>query len=182
MKISWKWNKKKILYLRSLQGNSIIGVTKGKLTKSPQRGLKFRQEQMILFDLLTTGLNVFPEEEKLEIAIRSPRYCIQSCIQINTGVKLVFLECSHSRMRVQWLSLGKISRLKKKKNHLRYWLWICRFKLLITFRLLWSRFSAQENRKVFPDHIPNRADLCTSCFVVDWGMSKASSQSALNGT
>lgn len=117
MKISWKWNKKKILHLRSLQGNSIIGVTKGKLTKSPQRGLKFRQEQMILFGPLTTGLNVFPEEEKLEIAIRSPRYCIQSCIQINTGVKLVFLECSHSRMRVQWLSLGKISRLKKKTKN-----------------------------------------------------------------
>lgn len=90
-------------YLRSLQNDSILGLMKGEQATSPQRGTKFRPEQMILFDLQTTRLNVYSEPEfaekvKLEIAIRSPRYDIQSCLLINTGVKLVFLECSHSRM------------------------------------------------------------------------------------
>ena len=48
----------------------------------------------------------------------------------------------------------------------------------------WSRFSVQRNRKaeVLPDHVPNRANVCTSCFVVDGGRSQTSSQSALNST
>lgn len=51
---------------------------KGEQATSPQRGTEFRPDQMLLFDLWTTRLNVyseaeFAEEVKLEIAIRSPR-------------------------------------------------------------------------------------------------------------
>lgn len=88
-------------YRRSLENDSIIGLMKGEQATSPPRGTEFRPEQMLLFDLWTTRLNVyseaeFAEEVKLEIAIRSPRYDIQSCLLVNIGVKLVFLECRSS--------------------------------------------------------------------------------------